>query len=449
MSAPTSIVLFTYRVGFGDCFLLRFGYPSGDRHVLVDFGSTAPASDRVGSQLTDVATDLAARCKGKLDAIVATHRHADHISGFAGDPWKLVAALKPELVLLPWTEDPDAAPDARRATRRRAPGLGLQSARHVAALSAMQEVARATLDEVREKGDAVALRGRRGGARTAAPEEAPDEAQDWIPTSRPFSRALTKQLAFLGEENLANAAAVKNLMTLPREFLAFGQSTRLERLLPGVKVRVLGPPTLEQSASIARQRQVDPDEFWHVSARALARSTRSGAPLFPRMKPVPVGRQPVEVRWFMRRMDGVRGEELLELVRILDAAMNNTSLVLLFEACGKKLLFPGDAQIESWSYALSKPEIRALLADVDVYKVGHHGSLNATPKTLWELFRKRGPKRRLETFLSTRPGKHGSSQRGTEVPRAKLVARLRQESTLHSTTDLHGKDELVIETRIA
>nr|NLU60627.1 hypothetical protein [Pseudomonas sp. BIGb0427] len=37
---PTSLTLYAYQVGFGDCFLLRFNYP-GDvrRHVLIDFGS--------------------------------------------------------------------------------------------------------------------------------------------------------------------------------------------------------------------------------------------------------------------------------------------------------------------------------------------------------------------------------------------------------------------------
>ena len=62
---------------------------------------------------------------------------------------------------------------------------------------------------------------------------------------------------------------------------------------------------------------------------------------------------------------------------------------MLFEAGGEKLLFPGDAQIENWQYALSKPEVRALLKETTVYKVGHHGSRNATPKTLWKDFSKK------------------------------------------------------------
>lgn len=447
MSAPTSIVLFTYRVGFGDCFLLRFGYAKGrDRHLLVDFGSTAPASDRIGSQMTEIAEDIARRCNGKLDAVVVSHRHADHLSGFAGKSWPIIRDLKPDLVVLPWTEDPDAAPDATNRTRRSAPGVSSLSSGHVAALSAMHEVAAAVVDEVREKGDAAALRARR----RATAEEDADEAGDWVPASRQFSKSLTNQLMFLGEENLANAPAVNNLRKLPREFLRYGdEKTKLERLLPGVKVTVLGPPTLEQTESIRKQRKVDPEEFWHVASRAVASSSGRTPPLFRGVKPVPIARQPLEVRWFVKRMDGIRGEELLEIVRILDAAMNNTSLILLFEACGKKLLFPGDAQIESWSYALSRKGTAGLLAGVDLYKVGHHGSLNATPKRLWGLFRKRGPKRKLTAVLSTRPGKHGSPGRGTEVPRAKLVKALAAETTLVSTTELRAKKEFVTETRIA
>ena len=67
-------------------------------------------------------------------------------------------------------------------------------------------------------------------------------------------------------------------------------------------------------------------------------------------------------------------------VRAMDDALNNTSVILLFEFGTRKLLFPGDAQIENWSYALSRKADLAMLADTDVYKVGHHGSHNATLK---------------------------------------------------------------------
>jgi hypothetical protein len=149
-------------------------------------------------------------------------------------------------------------------------------------------------------------------------------------------------------------------------------------------------------------------------------------------------------------MDAARGDQLLELVRILDEAMNNTSVILLFESGGKRFLFPGDAQIENWSYALSAARtdrpLRAKLESVDFYKVGHHGSLNATPRSLWGLFKHRSAKPdapdRLHTVVSTMSGKHGSSDRGTEVPRASLVDALEAESAYFSTQNLRRQKDL-------
>jgi len=147
----------------------------------------------------------------------------------------------------------------------------------------------------------------------------------------------------------------------------------------------------------------------------------------------------LSARWLASRLKEARGQQVLEIVRILDNQMNNTSLILLFETGNKKLLFPGDAQLENWQYALSIDKNIALLQDVDVYKVGHHGSLNATPKSMWAAFRNRGgstKKGRLKTVLSTMPGKHGSESSKTEVPRKTLLNALKSESELHSTHTL-------------
>jgi hypothetical protein len=97
---------------------------------------------------------------------------------------------------------------------------------------------------------------------------------------------------------------------------------------------------------------------------------------------------------------------------MLDQQMNNTSVILLFQIGKKKLLFPGDAQLENWQYALGQKKYQSLLASVNLYKAGHHGSLNATPKSLWKLFKnksdnKRRPNRLL-SLMSTMEGKHGS-----------------------------------------
>jgi hypothetical protein len=420
VTKPRKVELRSYQVGFGDCFLLSFVYSKDDkRHVLIDFGTTElPKGRKPSDYMPKLAKQIADDCGGMLTAVVATHRHADHINGFGtdgktGKSGEIIRALKPKVVIQPWTEDPQAAKNARRATTdspRSTKGF-------IAGLAAMHAVADAVL------------------ALTKRPPA-------WMGVQ------LTKELRFLGMDNIANRSAVENLIAMGKArgakavWVRHGSNPGLASLLPGVKVQVLGPPSLEQSEKIRKQRSRDVDQFWHLLAgppalraqaplaKGLARTGRAGR----------IARTPPEARWFRDRLQRLRGQQLLEIVRSLDDQMNNTSVILLFEVGSKKLLFPGDAQIENWSYALEDARdhkaTRALLASVDLYKVGHHGSLNATPKKLlWEGFKKRGSSKRLKTVLSTLPGKHGKARNDTEVPRKPLLKALQEESDLKNTNN--------------
>jgi len=263
--------------------------------------------------------------------------------------------------------------------------------------------------------------------------------------NRAVGKGVVAQLGFLGETNIKNHAAVDALQKLGkrRVFVNFGSELSTARLLPGIKIEVLGPPTIEQSSAITRQTSSDPDEFWHLAAATFRSLATTSSPLFPKAPRVAARSVPQEARWLIPRLDRMNSEEQLAVVRILDSAMNNTSVILLFDVGGTRLLFPGDAQIESWSYALEHaPEarrVRALLASTRVYKVGHHGSLNATPKKLlWAGFESKSETdgdERLITVLSTLAGKHGSIDRSTEVPRKTLVAELERYSGLYSTQE--------------
>jgi len=421
-SGPTHLNLYAYQVGFGDCFLLQFVYGPGEadkRHVLIDFGTTGAPDNDSAALMMRVAKDIEEKCKGsQLHAVVATHRHADHISGFAtkaggkgsGD---IIKALKPKVVLQPWTEDLKLETDA---TGPRAKRHAAGSVRSVSALNAMNSMASQVAKLASDR-----------------------------PKSLPLG--LAERIEFLGRDNTRNLSAVENLAYMGKAgnavYAHFGVKDPLKKVLPGVTTHVLGPPTVEQFPAIQKQRSTDDDEFWHFHARGAATANaiadNDEGPFDDAYVFAKKGKLPRETRWVANRISGARGNQLLGIVTMLDKAMNNTSLILLMEVGGKRLLFPGDAQWENWSYALGQPKIAAMLADVDLYKVGHHGSLNATPKSLWKTFSKRGTatkKNRMTSVLSTLSEKHGSLEKRTEVPRKTLVEQLKSDTHLHSTQDL-------------
>lgn len=421
MSRPISATVRTYQVGFGDCFLLSIGYANGtEKHVLIDFGTTKLPPDAPQSRMKDIAENIAERCGGKLTAVIATHRHQDHISGFSVNKLgkgsgAIIAALDPELVIQPWTEHPDLAIDATS-------GISLQGRNAMAAemrsLSSMQAVSANYVAEARRNNQY--LRG--------------------------LNKELKNELSFIGEDNIANRSAVETLMAMGHakgraEYLHAGQATALASLL-GVGVDVFGPPTVDQRADVKTQRSSNAGEYWHLAAHAShALQGEVGAKVAPLFPDHIVGRTqnefPIPARWLISRARRMRGNQMLQIVRMLDGAMNNTSLIVLFRIGSKSLLFPGDAQGENWGYALEQPDWMAKLAEVDLYKVGHHGSLNATPKSLWAKFAKKSEdpddEDRLATLMSTLEGKHGHADDHTEVPRETLVAQLKKHSNLYTT----------------
>jgi hypothetical protein len=435
-SKPSKLILRAYQVGFGDCFLLTFQYRvkangTEERHVLIDFGSTAKPRGAPKDLMLRVAEDIQKRCNGKLHAVVATHRHKDHISGFAtndkgtaaGD---IIAGCKPEVVIQPWTEDPKAR---RNATKPTEINRNVNAA-FLASMEYMHAVSSSILAETRH-------------------------------LQLGLNPKLLEQLSFLaadneGDKDLKNKLAIDNLNDMAKEklgnfYVSFGSKSGLETILPSVKTHVLGPPTLEQTEEIKKKVEKH-EEFWMLRAGAGNDMQSDGGPLFPGFKSSYSNqRTPLHTRWFIRYVNNIRATQLLEIVRILDDAMNNTSIILLFEIGDHKLLFPGDAQIENWNYVLrdapekKRKEIRALLEDVSLYKVGHHGSRNATPHTLWDMFNRRRDKKSqgdLQTVVSTLEDQHGNQANHSEVPRETLVTALKKGSRYFSTQELNGDDEI-------
>lgn len=414
---PTKFTIRMFNVGFGDCFLLTFHYakPLKDQHILIDFGSVGGNADLKG-----IAKDIKEVCGGKLYAVIATHRHKDHISGFSDkggkdSPGAIIASCKPEVVLQPWTENPNAAGNATSAPLLSKTKKVSDEKLFFASMNAMNGFAEAILEQ---------------GSR-------------W----RGVGNRITT-LERLAANNTTNPEAVKNLRTMgrkPARFLQYGSASGLEdpKLLPGVKVHVLGPPTLKQQNIKKYAKQSDEywiaSKYWGLQERASALA--GSLDLFPAQPHYGRKSKPFQTRWFTQHADTALKNDVLGIVTALDSFLNNTSLILLFEVKGKKFLFPGDAQLENWTWALSQPGAKALLKDVVLYKVGHHGSRNATPKDLWNLFEKRSRKRKsgvLKTMMSTSAGVYGRTEEG-KVPSTNLVKALKKESQLSNTQDLRKK----------
>jgi hypothetical protein len=299
-------------------------------------------------------------------------------------------------------------------------------------------------------------------------------------TTRPFPKIRTaagRELVTTAADQIPNSRAIEALRTMADagnpEYLSASLPggpvirTALAELLPGVEIDVLGPPRPEAWPQIRRQRENDPD-YWLTMTRSLhaaidldeaadaagmagdgqaagdqaAGDQAAGDEMVDETDEAEAAEltEAGPARYLVERLRRQQLRSVLRIVRWLDGSLNNTSVVLLFRIGDRRLLFPGDAQIENWLYALTAhPDAERIGRDLellDLYKVGHHGSRNATPKRLYERWRARQDGRPLLSMMSTLRDVYGESD-GTHVPSAKLVSALKNPPMkLLSTEDL-------------
>jgi beta-lactamase superfamily II metal-dependent hydrolase len=339
---PDSVYVRMYNVGFGDGFLIVFPAPDRPRRVLVDCGThfkgkgPRPIAEVAAQMIEDVTDDDGV---ARIDVVVGTHRHQDHVSGFENKLWQDVEVSE---VWMPWTEDPKD-PDARR---------------------------------IRERQSALALE------LTSALAAAGDDSIAYL----------------LAMNALTNEKAMATLHggfkgSPPRSFLPATKDDVVEEVVcpvlndAGIEVNVLGPshdeaviknmdpPNGAGYLRVAEHDQADVpeppfDASWAFTSRAV-RSKRL---------------EPFLLRDGAKRLVVAAAQaDPFGVAASLESAVNNTSLVMTFKLGDAFLVFPGDAQWGTWKRILDAPEARELLRQTSFVKVGHHGSHNASPKAFVEL----------------------------------------------------------------
>ncbi|HEY0836996.1 MAG TPA: hypothetical protein VGE72_24000 [Azospirillum sp.] len=365
-----------YCHGLGDCFLVTLPRqnPVDGREqafILIDCGLILGTRD-AKEQMLDVVSDIAAMTKGFVDLLVVTHEHWDHVSGFALAQEEF-QKIKFGSVWFGWTENPEDEKARALVTRRSA-------------------AVKALVDSgVRMRGFGI------------------DGAAD---TVKEF-------LSFFGEDidtrNLLGAAgnhSTRGALEVARALVdkpRYCKPTDAPEPMPGTQARlyVLGPPEDETLLKTSLPSKRDPETYGIMGADDLAAlflddlsgdTAADAAPFGPQSAiPLDVART---VQFFSerywgggeeagawRRIDGDWLAASTDLALRLDSDTNNTSLVLAIELDGGEvLLFAADAQVGNWlswqglKWAVDGRTVTGpdLLKRTVFYKVGHHGSHNAT-----------------------------------------------------------------------
>lgn len=407
-----------YRPGLGDCFLLSFGDGVQARSVLIDCGvfvGTSGEKDRLRQIAADVVRTAAGTSAqpGVMASVVATHEHWDHVAGFfhAADIFR---ELPPENVWVAWTEDPDQTiAQERKASHRQMAAAVEQAVERLAASPAVYD---------RECGSAIAAVMGFGGPAASIPNLGFSERSnqgmefvteglgvapsylkpgdvldlDWVPgglrvyvLGPPMDRkALIQGRTPAGEgygkdSGEGSSAAWMAGVLGASDSGAAGDAEPSERLRPFDSARAL------PEADVLREidRKVAPESELKAVKSSVANWTSKMA-LFAEY---------AQADW--RRIDTDWLQSAASLALQLDGSINNTSLVLAFELIesGKVLLFVGDAELENWKSwqglefdvaepggASRKVSVSQLLGRTVFYKVGHHGSGNATLRAAFE-----------------------------------------------------------------
>jgi hypothetical protein len=371
-----------YRQGVGDAFLLSFHTGRHPAHILIDCGVlTGTPAAKTWSQR--IARDVDAETGGHLNAIVGTHPHWDHLSGFH-DARDLFKKIKVDEVWLSWAENPH---DPGAAEKKHQRALQLDAVRRAltqlatAPDAATRRRAAAVEEILWFHGPAVSGAGAPRGtdAALAALRGMVQQPRFWEPGDLITPDWLTDVRIYVLAPPRDEKLLSKMLGKVGSEMYGLGSDTGLYAAL---LERTVGADAIgaEARSQIEATRPFEADLCWSAEQ---ARGQPGFAAVLTRYEAPENGWRTIDHEWLMSAE---------QLALQLDNVINNLSLVLAFELTrtGEVLLFTADAQIGNWlswqtlTWTLpenageKKVQTRDLLARTVFYKVGHHGSHNAT-----------------------------------------------------------------------
>lgn len=376
----SDLVVRCYNVGFGDAVLVsipeRTSRRETVRHVLFDIGNLLVGEGNRDEVFATVVADIAARTGGTLDLFVMTHEHLDHVQGL------LAAAnagvdLRADHAWLTGSSAPDYYETHPASKKRRL--------EHRLALE-----------------DAIRL------------QEADDDP--WLAMMIRNNSTMLPADA----HGLATSAYVDHLRTLAptRRTHYVDRTTVLKGKHPfrEATLRILAP---EEDTSAYYGRSGG-GSLTATAAVEVTSAPDAGQQTGGLVGP-PAG---VDPGAFFDLQSSRRGTTRTRIMEI-DAANNNTSLVVELEWRGWRLLFPGDAEIKSWKRMFAQNELRP----VHFVKVAHHGSHNGTYEELFDrLMPPVSPDRRARhAVVSTHDGDWDS------VPDPPTLASYSSRCELHDT----------------